>query len=286
MASLKDLRNKIKSVKNIQQVTKAMKMVAAAKLRKSQENMEKSRSYTKAVSEMINHLIPDIDRSLLPMLSKRENKQALFVIITADRGMAGAFNANVIKEAEQSVDTFGKENSCLICIGKKSHDYFKRRDYNIINKYRDCWNELDFDLALKIGNEAVNLYENREVDSVNVIYNEFKNIGSQIVKNEEFLPVTYSIDKEIDKSCEMLYEPSKEDVVKSLIPKHLNIQMWQFLLESNASEQAARMVAMDNATENAGEMISDLSVEYNKARQAAITTEIIEIVSGANALEG
>ena len=286
MASLKDLRSKIKSVKNIQQVTNAMKMVAAAKLRKSQEDMEKSRPYTNAISEMINHLIPDIDRTLLELLNKREINKALFIVITADRGMAGAFNANVIKEAEQSVNTFGREKSCLICVGKKSHDYFKRRDYNIINKYRDCWNGLDFNLALEIGNEAVNLYKDSEVDSVNVIYNEFKNIGSQIIKNEEFLPVTYSADKEIDKSCEILYEPSKEDVVKSLIPKHLNIQMWQFLLESNASEQAARMVAMDSATENAGEMISDLSIEYNKARQAAITTEIIEIVSGANALEG
>jgi len=284
LASLKDLRNKIKSIKSIQQVTNAMKMVAAAKLRKSQENMEKARPYTNAIEGMINHLIPDIDRSLLPILETREIKKKLFLVVSADRGMAGAFNSNIIKKTELKVKEFGTSNSLLICIGKKSHDYFKRRDYNIVESYRDFWNTLDISIALKIGEIIIDKYLNKEIDTVEVIYNEFISVASQKLICKSFLPIAYEADEK--ESCDLLYEPSKEDVVKTLIPKHLNVQLWQFLLESNASEQAARMVAMENATENAGEMISDLSIEYNKARQAAITTEIIEIVSGANALEG
>ena len=284
MASLKDLRNKIKSIKSIQQVTNAMKMVAAAKLRKSQENMEKARPYTNAIEGMINHLIPDIDRSLLPILETREIKKKLFLVVSADRGMAGAFNSNIIKATEQKIEEFGTSNSVLICIGKKSHDYFKTREYNILESYRDFWNTLDISIALKIGEIIIDKYLNKEIDAVEVIYNEFISVASQKLICKSFLPITYEADDK--ESCDLLYEPSKESVVKTLIPKHLNVQLWQFLLESNASEQAARMVAMENATENAGEMISDLSIEYNKARQAAITTEIIEIVSGANALEG
>lgn len=284
MASLKDLRNKIKSVKSIQQVTNAMKMVAAAKLRKSQEDMEKARPYTNAIEEMIHHLIPDIDRSLLPILDSRDIKKKLFLVVSADRGMAGAFNANIIKKTEQKVAEFGSENCLIICIGKKSHDYFKRRDFNIIKNYRDFWNTLSISDALSIGDIIIEKYLSGEVDSVEVIYNEFVNVASQKIICKSFLPIAYDVSEK--DSCDLLYEPSKENVVKTLIPKHLNVQLWQFLLESNASEQAARMVAMENATENAGEMISDLSIEYNKARQAAITTEIIEIVSGANALEG
>ncbi len=284
MASLKDLRNKIKSIKSIQQVTNAMKMVAAAKLRKSQEDMEKARPYTNSIEEMINHLIPDIDRSLLSILETREVKKKLFIVISADRGMAGAFNSNIIKKTEQKVLEFGNDDSLLICIGKKSHDYFKRRDFNIIKNYRDFWNTLDVSDALSIGDMVVEKYLSKEIDSVEVIYNEFISVASQKIICKTFLPITY--DHNEKESCDLLYEPSKAQVVKTLVPKHLNVQLWQFLLESNASEQAARMVAMENATDNAGEMISDLSIEYNKARQAAITTEIIEIVSGANALEG
>ena len=284
MASLKDLRNKIKSIKSIQQVTNAMKMVAAAKLRKSQEDMEKARPYTNSIEEMINHLIPDIDRSLLSILETREVKKKLFIVISADRGMAGAFNSNIIKKTEQKVLEFGNDDSLLICIGKKSHDYFKRRDFNIIKSYRDFWNTLDVSDALSIGDMVVEKYLSKEIDSVEVIYNEFISVASQKIICKTFLPITY--DHNEKESCDLLYEPSKAQVVKTLVPKHLNVQLWQFLLESNASEQAARMVAMENATDNAGEMISDLSIEYNKARQAAITTEIIEIVSGANALEG
>ena len=231
MASLKDLRNKIKSIKSIQQVTNAMKMVAAAKLRKSQENMEKARPYTNAIEGMIKHLIPDIDRSLLPILENREIKKKLFLVVSADRGMAGAFNSNIIKKTEQKVLEFGNSNSSLICIGKKSHDYFKRRDYDIIDSYRDFWNTLDISAALKIGEIIIEKYLNKEIDAVEVIYNEFISVASQKIICKSFLPIAYEVDEK--ESCDMLYEPSKEDVVKTLVPKHLNVQLWQFLLESN-----------------------------------------------------
>ena len=284
MANLKDIRNKIKSVKSIQQVTKAMKMVAAAKLRKSQDNMEKARPYSKSMNDTINSMLLDIDRNLLPILDNRPIKKTLFVAVSADRGMAGGFNANVIKKAEKEINEFGVENSELICIGKKAYDHFKRRDYNLVKDYVGIWAELNFSVVQLVGDYIVDQYRRKKIDSVRFIYNEFKSVGSQIIKSDALLPLDYNA-QEDDIVTNKVYMPSKSKIVKSLIPKHINVQIWQYLLESNASEQAARMVAMENATENAGEMISDLSLEYNKARQAAITTEIIEIVSGANALE-
>ena len=163
MPSLDDLKKRISSVKSTQKITKAMKMVAAAKLRKAQDNMEKSRPYTNAIEEMINHLIPDIDRSLLPILETKEIKKKLFLVVSSDRGMAGAFNSNIIKKTEQEVAEFGSPDSFLICIGKKSHDYFKRRDYNIIDSYRDFWNTLDISIALKIGDVIIDKYLNKEI---------------------------------------------------------------------------------------------------------------------------
>ena len=285
MANLKDIRNKIKSVKSIQQVTKAMKMVAAAKLRKSQENMEKARPYSGSMRETINSILPDINRALLPILDNRPIKKSLFIVVSADRGMAGGFNANVIKRTENEINAFGKDNSELICIGKKAYDHFKVRNYNMVKHYVDFWNDLKFNSAKSIGDDIVERYRNKEIDSVHFIYNEFKSVASQIVRSEKLFPLEYR-DIDSDKSTDSkVFMPSKDEIVRTLIPKYINVQIWQYFLESNASEQAARMLAMENATENAGEMISDLSLEYNKARQAAITTEIIEIVSGANALE-
>ena len=285
MANLKDIRNKIKSVKSIQQVTKAMKMVAAAKLRKSQQNMEKSRPYSRSIKETINSILPDIDRTLLPILDSRPAQRSLFVAVSADRGMAGGFNANVIKKVVQEINGFGKDKSELICIGKKAYDYFKTRDYNIIKYYTDFWADLKFNLAKSIGDDIVEKYRNKEIDSVYFIYNEFKSVASQIIRSEKLFPLEYHKSNNEELIINKDFIPSKNEIVRTLIPKYINVQIWQYFLESNASEQAARMLAMENATENAGEMISDLSLEYNKARQAAITTEIIEIVSGANALE-
>ena len=285
MANLKDIRNRIKSVKSIQQVTSAMKMVAAAKMRRAQENMEKSRPYSSRLAELLNMLIPEIDRSLMPELNVREVKKTLFVVVTADRGMAGAFNTNVLREAHKAIDKVGQENSEIICIGKKSVGYFKNRNYPIAVEYIDFWNDLGYSHAMKIGDEIISRYINGEVDQVQVVYNRFVNVARQEIRNETFLPMSYDSEaKDSDYNPERLFEPSKEAVVKTIIPRYLNTQIWQFLLESNASEQAARMLAMENATSNANDMIKDLKLQFNKARQTAITTEMLEIVSGAEAL--
>ena len=285
MANLKDIRNRIKSVKSIQQVTSAMKMVAAAKMRRAQENMEKSRPYSSRLAELLNMLIPEIDRRLMPELNVREVKKTLFVVVTADRGMAGAFNTNVLREAHKAIDKAGQGNSEIICIGKKSVGYFKNRNYPIAVEYIDFWNDLEYSYAMKIGDEIISRYINGAVDQVQVIYNRFVNVARQEINNETFLPMSYDPEaRDSDYNPERLFEPSKEAVVKTIIPRYLNTQIWQLLLESNASEQAARMLAMENATSNANDMIKDLKLQFNKARQTAITTEMLEIVSGAEAL--
>ena len=285
MANLKDIRDRIKSVKSIEQVTNAMKMVAAAKMRRAQENMEKTRPYSSRLAEMLESLIPEIDRSLMPELNVRPVERTMFMVITADRGMAGAFNHNVLREAHQAIDAVGKENADIYCIGKKSCGYFKNRNYPIALEVKEFWNALSYEHAMKFGAEIISRYIKGQVDQVQVIYNRFVNVARQEIRNETFLPMSYDAEKK-DSSYrpERLFEPSKEAVVKSIIPRYLNTQIWQFLLESYASEQAARMVAMENATSNAQDMIKDLTLQFNKARQTAITTEMLEIVSGAEAL--
>ena len=285
MANLKDIRDRIKSVKSIEQVTNAMKMVAAAKMRRAQENMEKARPYSSRLAEMLESLIPEIDRSLMPELNVRPVERTMFMVITADRGMAGAFNHNVLREAHQEIDAVGKENADIYCIGKKSCGYFKNRNYPIALEVKEFWNALSYEHAMKFGAEIVSRYIKGQVDQVQVIYNRFVNVAHQEIRSETFLPMSYDPEKkDTSYKPERLFEPSKEAVVKSIIPRYLNTQIWQFLLESYASEQAARMVAMENATSNAQDMIKDLTLQFNKARQTAITTEMLEIVSGAEAL--
>tara|TARA_B110000438_G_scaffold276211_1_gene297775 strand:+ start:3628 stop:4482 length:855 start_codon:yes stop_codon:yes gene_type:complete len=283
VASLKDIRDRIKSVKSIQKVTSAMKMVAAAKVRKAQEKMEQARPYTYALEETINHILPDVSRGNLDLLNVREIRRKAYVIVSADRGLAGGFNSNIIKVAEKEIAEFGKENVDLFCIGKKARDHFKRRDYNIIESHIDFWSELNFDNAMMIGRSAIEHFTSGKVDEIHVIYNYFVNMAQQEIKSEVLLPLSYHDEGFEEK--DRLYEPSKEVLVSSLVPRHLNIQIWKYLLESYASEQAARMMAMENATTNAGDMIKSLTLEFNKARQAAITTEMLEIVSGAEALK-
>ena len=283
MASLKDIRDRIKSVKSIQKVTSAMKMVAAAKVRKAQEKMEQARPYTSALEETINHILPDVSRGDLDLLNVRKIRRKAYVIVSADRGLAGGFNSNIIKVSEKEIAEFGKENVDLFCIGKKARDHFKRRDYKIVESHIDFWSELNFENAMMIGRSAIEHFTSGKVDEIHVIYNYFVNMAQQEIKSEVLLPLSYSDEGFEEK--DRLYEPSKEVLVNSLVPRHLNIQIWKYLLESYASEQAARMMAMENATTNAGDMIKSLTLEFNKARQAAITTEMLEIVSGAEALK-
>ena len=284
MASLKDIRNRISSVKSIQQVTRAMRMVAAAKMRKAQDRMEQARPYANRLKSEILSLLPEVNRSLLELLDVREVKRIAYVVITSDRGLAGSFNTNIIKRAEEEIKNIDKKNVDLFCIGRRGYEYFKRRNYIIIEEHTNFWADLDFNHSVKISNGIISHFTAKNVDKIRVVFNQFKNIMVQEIIAERLLPLTLDEDEEI-KDKDRLYEPSKDIIVKSLIPLHLNIQIWRYLLESYASEQAARMVAMESATENAGELIRDLTRKFNNARQAAITKEILEIVGGAEALK-
>ena len=259
-----------------------MKMVAAAKMKKSQERMEQARPYSKNLSEMIAHLLSDVALSSFPLLSQRSVKRKAYVVVAADRGLAGAFNTNLLKKAESEINKFGKEKTDIFCIGKKSRDYFTKRDYNVVGSFTDFWSEMEFDTAMMIGRSVISHFLNEKVDEVVVVYNYFLNVVQQEVISEKLLPLSF--DKSQKVTVDRLYEPSKEQLIETLIPRHLNVQMWKFLLESYASEQAARMLSMENATTNAQDMIKNLTLEFNKARQAAITTEMLEIVGGAEAL--
>ena len=283
MANLKDIRDRIKSVKSIQKVTKAMKMVAAAKMRRAQENMEKARPYNHRLVEIIQHLLPSVERSMLPLLEIRDVKRVAYVVVTSDRGLAGSFNSSILRKAHNDIDEFGKENVDIFCIGKKAKDYFKSRQYNIIESYSDFWSDLNFNQSMKIGSSIIDHFLDLSVDEIRVVYNEFVNVATQATITEKLLPIEFKDEELVD--TDFLYEPSKKKIVKSLIPRYLNAQVWKYLLESYASEQAARMVAMENATTNSEDMIKNLTLEFNKARQAAITTEMLEIVSGAEALK-
>ncbi len=283
MANLKDIRKRIGTIDSIRQVTRAMKLVAAAKLRRAQSNMEQARPYARRINGVLKHLLPEINRGSHKLLSLRPIQTKAFVVITSDRGLCGSFNTNILRRAHSIVDAAGKDQAKLICIGRKGYEYFSKRGYDVVEHYADFWNELNFSHATRIAQAISDRYLASEFDDVKVIFNQFKNVAQQELVEFHYLPLVLEEEDEVI-AKDYLFEPSRDEVVKSLIPRHLNIQMWRFLLESNASEHAARMTSMEAATENAGELIDKLRLQYNKARQAAITTEILEVVSGAEAL--
>ena len=283
MANLKDIRKRIGTIESIKQVTRAMKLVAAAKLRRAQMNMEQARPYAARIDEVLKHLLPDIDRKSHPLLIMRPARKKAFVVVTSDRGLCGSFNTNILKKARLIIDEAGKDESELICIGRKGYEYFRKRGYDVVEHYADFWRDLNFSHATKMAEAITDRYLKGEFDDVRVIYNQFKNVAQQEIVEYHYLPLVLEEEDEVI-TTDYLFEPSKNEVVKSLLPRHLNVQMWHFLLESNAAEQAARMTSMEAATDNAGELIDRLRLQYNKARQAAITTEILEVVSGAEAL--
>lgn len=287
MANLKDIRRRIGSVRSIQQVTRAMKMVAAAKLRRAQVNMLQARPYAQRLHQVLHSLLPLIDRQLLPALQVRDEvKRSLVVVVTSDQGMAGGFNTNLIKVAQSRIDDLGRDEVELICIGKKGRDHFTRRDYNVAASYVDFWSALNFEHAMSLGREIIARYASGSVDQVLVVFNEFVNVIRQDIREERLLPLEVPSGDDggpID-TGQVLFEPSMVGVVESLVPRHLNVQLWRYLLESFASEQAARMTAMDSATTNAGDVIDRLQLQYNKVRQTNITKEILDIVGGAEAL--
>jgi len=289
MATLRDIKRRIKGVKSTQQITKAMKMVAASKLRRATEGVLSARPYAKQISLLLSHLVNDEDNSSNPLLFERDIKNVAVVVLSADRGLCGGFNNNIIKETTRYINEDLLNNNIgylLFCVGKKSSDYFTRRNYNIGNTYPGIFSSLNYTTAQNIVDELLSRYNEGTVDKVIVIFNEFKSIIQQKIVAEQFLPIPIIKSSENKKIVEpnYIYEPDQKFIFNYLIPKHLKGQMWRMLLESNAAEFAARMTAMDNATTNAKELIRTLNLTYNKERQAAITKEILEIVSGANAL--
>lgn len=296
MATLREIRRRISGVKNTQKITKAMKMVAAAKLRRAQDAIISTRPYARKLGELLRHLVARVDPGLNPLLTPREVQRVAIVVVTADRGLCGAFNSNIIKATvshikEQYQSYYEADHGLrLITIGKKGFDYFNKRDYELYSKHVGIFQNLGFNHARSIVTELTDGYLKGEFDLVVVIYNEFKSVIQQRIIVEQLLPIPPEETKPTHDlkslaQVEYIYEPSSAEIINALVPRHLNFQMWRILLESNAAEQGARMTAMDNATTNASELIRDLTLSYNKARQASITKELLEIVAGAEALK-
>lgn len=288
MATLRDIKRRIGSVKSTQQITKAMKLVAAAKLRRAQERMLKARPYARSLDEILGHVSAKVDPGLHPLLTVHEApKHIAFVVITGDRGLASSFNANVIRRATnefQSAQRPGLQTS-LICVGKKGYEHFQRRNYPILAKYTGFFNYLDFSHAQDIGSLIQQQYTGEKLDRVFLVYNEFKSVIQQNLTVQQLLPIVPRPPQEERYPTDFIFEPSPLRILDTLCPKYINIELWQALLESYAAELGARMAAMDAATENAKEIIMQLTLHYNKARQAAITKELLEIVGGAEALK-
>ncbi len=290
MATLRDIKRRIKGVQNTQQITKAMKMVAAAKLRRAQENVLNARPYARKISVMLSHLVTEDDIVNNPYIKEKEIHNIAVVVVTADRGLCGAFNANIIKETSRYINEELKNEpvkASIFCVGKKGYDFFSKRDYNLAGKTIGFFNTLKYESALSISEELIQMYLNGTFDKIVIIYNEFKSIIQQKIVTEQFLPVPISENTPEENKTKpyYIYEPDQKYIFNYLLPKHLKAQIWRILLESNAAELGARMTAMDNATTNARDLIRTLQIKYNKERQAAITKEILEIVSGANALK-
>jgi len=290
MATLRDIKRRIIGVTNTQQITKAMKMVAAARLRRAQENVINARPYSRKIYDVLNNLIASEKNYTHPFFETREVKSVAVVVVTSDRGMCGSFNMNVIRRVEDFIKEELSEinksgNLTLYCVGKKGNEYFVKNGYNVNKDYVGLFNELKFQSAVQIMNELKYKYLNGLYDKVYVAFNEFKSVMQQNLKLEQLLPIQQENKEEIKEGNEYIYEPGKAAIIDTLIPRALNAKMFKVLLESYAAELGARMTAMDMATENAKEIIRTLRITYNKARQAAITKEISEIVTGANALK-
>ena len=288
MPSTIDIRRRIRSVKNTQQITKAMKMVAAAKLRRAQERIFGARPYAAGLREVLSSVATRVDISTHPLLAEHEaERNVLLVIVTADRGLCGAFNTNAIRAAMSAIRDRGWESVQLLPIGRKANDFFKRRTIPIRRQATHIFQALSLGTAQEIAQTLIGDFTSGAVDAVYIVYNEFKSIMSQHVRVERLLPIERAWEEmKNEPSVDYLYEPSAVEILNEMLPKYVEFQLYRILLDSAASEQGARMTAMEAATKNASDMIDHLTLTYNRIRQAAITKEIIEIVSGAAASEG
>ncbi len=295
MATLREIRRRIVGIKSTQQITKAMKMVAAARLRRAQESIFNFRPYANTISGLLENLVSNITELNNPLISGREVKKVTLVVVTSDRGLCGSFNSNLLRYAEEFIKTelktfYETKNLEIVCVGKKGNDFFSKRKYPVKEGYVNFFANLSYDKTIEIIGKLTQDYITGKTDKVIFIYNEFRSVISQVIKAVQILPIVVEKKEEIRETklrpiIEFIYEPEKEKILNSILPKYLEVQTWRIMLESNAAEQGARMTAMDNATENAKELLKILSLSYNKARQAAITKELLEIVAGADAMK-
>ncbi|MEO9966175.1 MAG: ATP synthase F1 subunit gamma [Reichenbachiella sp.] len=295
MANLKEVKNRIASVSSTQQITSAMKMVAAAKLKRAQDKITQMRPYSQKLTGLLQNVSAGLDEGSENIFGdEREVNNVLIVVVSSDRGLCGAFNNNVFKATVALIkEKYSYEDKHdgvhILPIGKKAYEYFNKRNYQVIDTYYSLFSDLTFEKAKKAAEFVMKSFVDGEFDKVDLIYNEFKNVATQLLQVEQFLPIEQLVvDEDASQSefanQEYIYQPSMEYIIEELIPKSLKIQFYKATLESNASENGARMTAMDQATDNAGEMLKALKLDYNRTRQAAITKEILEIVGGAEAL--
>jgi len=283
MANLKEIRNRIASIKSTMQITSAMKMVSAAKLKKAQVAIVQMRPYANKLAELLQNLSTDADDIKSQFIGKREIKNVLLVCISSNRGLCGGFNSNMVKETIRTIEiNFANKNVDLFTIGKKGNDVLSKK-YNVIENYNDVFDQLTFKNVNTISQKLMQLYKDGNYDKIEIIYNQFKNAATQLIKAEPFLPIEPQKDKKSSK-VNFIFEPNNKFIIIELIPKSLKMQLFKAIRDSFASEHGARMTAMHKATDNATELRDDLLLSYNKARQAAITNEILEIVGGAEAL--
>ena len=285
MSGLKEIRNRISSVSSTMQITNAMKMVSAAKLKKAQDSITATLPYSNKLSGLVKNISASIDSvDSNPLFVKREVKSALVIVITSNKGLCGGFNSNIIKEVYNISSQYGTKKPDLLTIGKKGNDILKKK-FNVISSHNDLYDDFSYSNVRSIANDIMGLYTEEKYDEVILVYNHFKNAATQIITKEQFLPIAENSDEDLSIQGDYIFEPNREKILNELIPKTLSIQLFKSISDSIAGEHGARMTAMHKATDNAGTLIHDLKLVYNKARQAAITNEILEIVGGAAALD-
>jgi F-type H+-transporting ATPase subunit gamma len=286
MATLRDIQRRIKSVQSTQKITRAMKLVAAAKLRRAQERIIAARPYAGKMAELLGNLVGGADGDTHPLLEQREGPRRQIVIITADKGLAGAFNSNVIRRSLEFVRASNTTELTLVVVGRKARDFYRRRDYTIKRDMIGFWDRLAFSHAQELADYFMQQYLDNEVDEVHLMYNEFRSVASQRPVRQQLLPIPKAEgEQEAAESMDYIYEPSPAAILGDLLPRHVRMQVYRALMESLAGEYGARMTAMEAATRNAKEMIEVLTIQYNKARQEKITKELLDIVGGAEALK-
>jgi len=284
MSGLKEIRNRISSVSSTMQITNAMKMVSAAKLKKAQDSITATLPYSNKLSELIKNISASIDSvDSNPLFVKREVKSALIIVITSNKGLCGGFNSNIIKEVYNISSQYGTKKPDLLTIGKKGNDILKKK-FNVISSHNDLYDDFSYSNVRSIANDIMGLYTEEKYDEVILVYNHFKNAATQIITKEQFLPIAENSDEDLSIKGDYIFEPNRENILNELIPKTLSIQLFKSISDSIAGEHGARMTAMHKATDNASELRDQLKLTYNKARQTAITNEILEIVGGAEAL--